>query len=56
LTDALSEATKAVEISDRKAPSIPDTLAEVYFESGRFDDAIENEKKVLGLDPTNLEI
>jgi tetratricopeptide (TPR) repeat protein len=50
LDQALPVALKAVEISDRD-PGILDTLAEVYFARGDYDNAIKIGKEALATDP-----
>jgi tetratricopeptide (TPR) repeat protein len=50
LEQALPAAQKAVELSKRD-PGILDTLAEVYYARGEYDDAIKIGKEALKSDP-----
>ena len=47
---ALPIAQKAVEVSDRN-PGILDTLAELYYAMGQYDNAIEIGQEALATDP-----
>ncbi len=49
LDTALRAATRAVELTKEKDGSIMDTLARVYFEQGRLDDAIQWSRKAVAL-------
>ena len=55
-TEALTEANKAVGLSEWKEPGIVDTLAQAYFANGKYADAVETEKKALLLDPDNSQL
>jgi tetratricopeptide (TPR) repeat protein len=52
-TLALEYARKAVELSHEANAETLDTLAEVYFLNGAFEEALEAEKKALRLEPDN---
>jgi rhomboid protease GluP len=49
--EALAQAKQAVELSHWKEPSFIDTLAEALFLNGKYQQAVETQKKALALDP-----
>jgi rhomboid protease GluP len=51
--EALAQAKQAVELSHWKEPTFIDTLAEALFVNGRYQQAVEVQKKALALDPGN---
>jgi membrane associated rhomboid family serine protease/Tfp pilus assembly protein PilF len=53
---ALEHAQKAVQLTDWKEGESIDTLAEAYFVSGDFEQAVEVQKKALAIDPGNTEL
>jgi tetratricopeptide (TPR) repeat protein len=53
---AISEAKKAVQLSEEREPGIFDTLAEAYFSNRQFDEAITTETRAIELDPDNLQL
>jgi membrane associated rhomboid family serine protease len=51
---ALALAERAVERSERRNPDILDTLAEVQFQSGRLDHAVEVIDEAIAIEPSEL--
>ena len=49
--EALAQAKQAVELSHWKEPGFIDTLAEALYVNGRYQEAVEAQKKALALDP-----
>jgi thiol-disulfide isomerase/thioredoxin len=56
LDDAMKAATRAVELTEEKDPSVLDTLARVYFEQGKVDEAIEWQKKAIAIEGSPEEL
>jgi tetratricopeptide (TPR) repeat protein len=52
---ALEHASKAAALSKEQNAGVLDTLARVYFINGKVIEAIETEKKAIGLEPYNKE-
>ena len=53
---ALAHAQKAVELTQWKEAGFIDTLAEAYYASGRYPEAVKIQSKALGLEPGNREM
>ena len=53
--EALQHATRAVELTQWKEPNFIDTLAEAYYVSGKFADAVKTQSRTLQLAPANAE-
>jgi cytochrome c-type biogenesis protein CcmH/NrfG len=49
--EALAQAQQAVELSHWKEPTFIDTLAEALYVNGKYQQAVETQKKALALDP-----
>ncbi len=52
---ALEHATRAVELTRWREPNSIDTLAEAFYASGNFEQAVKVQTKALALDPKNPE-
>ncbi len=53
--EALQHATRAVELTKWKEPNFIDTLAEAYFVSGKYADAVKTQTRTLAMAPNNPE-
>jgi membrane associated rhomboid family serine protease/Tfp pilus assembly protein PilF len=53
---AMEHAERAVELTQSKDPNSLDTLAEANYVNGKFEKAVEIERKALSLDPSNQEL
>ncbi len=53
--EALQHATRAVELTQWKEPNFTDTLAEAYYLSGQFADAVKTQTRTLAMAPANTE-
>ncbi len=49
--EALAQAQQAVELTHWKEPAFIDTLAEALYQNGKYQQAVETQKKALALDP-----